>query len=116
MNKISGIRFAGIINKQGRKISGGFNPDVTPLEKDVKKLEMLFMETALDYSMRKEFDKSLGEIKAIVSYRSKTNIITIIHGENFLLLSAEPELNTAKVIQMAVHNLPDVKTLEIAIH
>ena len=113
MSKVPGIRFAGMINKQGRKIVGGFSPSIDPLEKDAQKIEMLMMEISLDLSMRKEFDCSLGNIRAIVSYREKANIITIPHMENLMLLSVEPELDIHKVIQIAQNNLSSKKIMEV---
>jgi len=115
MTKVDGIRFAGIINTRGRKIAGGFCTKVIPLEKDEKKMEMLLMETALDLSMRKEFNNSLGDLRAIVSYREKINIITIPYGDNFILLSSEPELHPSKIIEMVKYFLPTNKTLEVPI-
>jgi len=116
MGEVNGIRFAGIINKHGRKIAGGFSFKVTPLEQDEKKMEMLLMEIALDLSMRKEFDNSLGRIRAIVSYREKANIITIPHGDNLMLLSSEPEIDPLKVIQLAYDNLKSIETMEVLTH
>lgn len=116
MSQIRGIRFAAIINNKGRKIAGGFSCNITPLENDKQKMEMLFMEVALDLSMRKEFDNSLGNISAIVSYRNKTNIITIPHEDNLMLISSEPELDPNKVISMAHQNLIPLKILEVVSH
>jgi len=116
MYKTNGIRFAAIINKRGRKIAGGFSSRVVPLEANEKKLEMLFMEMALDLSMRNEFNDSLGIIRGIVSFRDKTSIITIPHGENFMLISSEPEINPYKVIEIAQRNLPSAEILEVMIH
>lgn len=115
MTKVDGVRFAGIINIRGQKIAGGFCTKVIPLEKDEKKMEMLLMETALDVSMRKEFNNSLGDLRAIVSYREKINIITIPYGENFILLSAETELPPSKIIEMVNYFLPIDETLEVPI-
>ena len=116
MHLEKGIRFAGIINKSGRKIAGGFSPKVIPLEKDEKKMTMLMMELALDLSMRSEFNDSLGRMWAIVSYRDNANIITIPHGDNFLLLSSEPEIDHLEIIQIAYRNLNPVKIMEVMIH
>ena len=110
---LSGIRFTAIINKNGRKISGGFNPRITPLEKDDQKMEMLFMEIALDLSMRKEFDNSLGIINAIVSYRDRVNIITIPYRDNLILISAEPELEPSKIISIASDTIKSSKVMEV---
>ena len=111
MLQISGVRFAGIINKHGRKVAGGFTPKITPLEKDTKKIEMLMMELALDLSMRKEFDNSLGGIRAIVSYRKNVNVITVPHGENFMLLSTEPESDIQEIIHIAHQYLSPIEVL-----
>lgn len=116
MYKTCGIRFAAIINKRGRKIAGGFSSKVIPLEKNEKKLEMLFMEMALDLSMRSEFNNSLGKMMAIVSFRDKTNVITIPHGDNFMLISSEPELDSQKVIEIAYHNLSPSRIMEAITH
>ena len=113
MNKTLGIRFTAIINKKGRKVAGGFSSKVIPLEKNEKKLEMLFMEMTLDLSMRKEFNDSLGKLRAIVSFRDKTNVITIPHGENFMLVSSEPELDSLKVIERAYQSLSACEILEV---
>jgi len=113
MNKTPGIRFAVIINKKGRKIAGGFNSKVIPLEQNEKRLEMLFMEMALDLSMRSEFNDSLGKINAIVSFRDKINVITIPHGENFMLVSSEPEIDTLKVIETSYQNLSSCEVMEV---
>ena len=116
MSQIKGIRFAAIINNKGRKIAGGFSSNVTPLENDKQKMEMLFMEIALDLSMRKEFNDTLGNISAIVSYRNKTNIITIPHEDNLMLISSEPELDPNRVISIAHQNLRPLKILEVVSH
>jgi len=116
MYKTCGIRFAAIINKRGRKIAGGFSSNVIPLEKSEKKLEMLLMEMALDLSMRSEFNDSLGRIMAIVSFRDKTNIITIPLGDNFMLISSEPEMDSQKVIEIAYHHLSPSRIVEVITH
>ncbi|MCE9651624.1 MAG: hypothetical protein K8Q89_00975 [Nitrosarchaeum sp.] len=113
MSQNNCIRFAVIINNKGRKIAGGFNPKITPLEKDTQKMEMLFMEIALDLSMKKEFDNSLGTINAIVSYRNKVNIITIPHKDSFMLISSEIGLDPIKIIQIAYQNLRSMKIIKV---
>jgi len=107
--KVKGIRYAAIINNKGRKIAGGFSNKTIPLETDIQKQEMLLMEISLDLSMRKEFDSTLGQIKAIVSYRDKVNIITVPHDDNLLLISSDLELDPLKVIKMSYDNLSTIK-------
>lgn len=110
--QVQGIRFAAIINKHGRKVSGGMRNNITPLEQDDKKIEMLFMESTLDLSMRKEFDDSFGNIHAIVSYRDKTTIITIPYQDDLILLSVEPEMDSSNIIQIIHQKITDKKINE----
>ncbi|AJW71478.1 DUF6659 family protein [Nitrosopumilus adriaticus] len=100
MSNLPGINFAVMINNRGRKISECKSRSI-PLETDEKKLEMLFMETTLDMSMRKEFDNSFGKISAIVSFRENTTMITIPHQEDLMLLSVEPGFDHNKIVQTA---------------
>lgn len=100
MCEIPGINFAVMINNRGRKVSE-CKSQAFPLETDEKKLEMLFMETTLDMSMRKEFDNSFGKISAIVSFRENTTMITIPSGDDLMLLSVQPEFNPHSIIQTA---------------
>lgn len=108
--KIPGIRYAAILNSKGRKIAGGFSKKIIPLEADEQKQEMLFMEISLDLSMRKEFDSTLGNIRSIVSYRDKVNIITIPHEENLMLISSELEIDPLKIIQITKDSLKALQT------
>lgn len=84
-----GIRFCGIINNKGRLVAGGFKTDIIPHENDEHR-QMLYMELALDLSMRKEFDNTLGRIKSITSKRENANLISIPFDENLILISTEP--------------------------
>ena len=54
------VRFAGVIDKMGNFISGGFNEGIKPLE-DETEMRKMFMEVALRVATRSEFDQSLGE-------------------------------------------------------
>ncbi|MGH1567388.1 MAG: hypothetical protein ACRBB5_08250 [Nitrosopumilus sp.] len=42
------IRFAGVINKMGNLIAGGFRKDVKPFQNDAKQ-RMLYMQMVLSY-------------------------------------------------------------------
>jgi len=95
-----GIRFCGIINNKGRLIAGSFKPGIVPHEND-KQRQMLYMELALDLSMKKEFDSSLGIIKSIVSRRESVNLISIPFNQNFILISTEPYNNEDEVTSLA---------------
>lgn len=96
--KQEGIRFAGVLNNKGRLFAGGFKQGIKPYEEENGKLEMLYMELVLDFNMRKEFNNSFGNIKAITSQREKINLTTIPLGENLLLVSSEPAINLQCII------------------
>ena len=90
------IRFAGMVNNQGRLVAGGMREDKKSLE-DKKDDEMLFMELVLRTKMRKEFDKQLGPVKFAMSYRDKAVVMSFPVNEHVLLVSAEKEIDFAKI-------------------
>ncbi len=85
------IRFAGIINEDGKLISGGFKEGLTPLEDDETKLQS-FMEFVSKVSIRKEFDESLGPINYLAARRDKAVLVSFPFpvSKILLLISAEP--------------------------
>lgn len=96
MDLDSKIRFTGMINNKGRLIAGGMKEGKNPLE-DTKDDEMLFMELVLRTKMRHEFDKQLGQVKFAMSYREKAIVMSFPVGENVMLVSAERDLDFAKI-------------------
>jgi len=101
----SEIRFAGIIDKDGKLVSGGFKEGLTPYEDDEAKLQAFF-EFVSKASIRKEFDESLGPINFIAARRDKAVLVSFPFPvtQILLLISAEPTVNieilAKKVIQM----------------
>jgi hypothetical protein len=81
----SRIRFAGLINGNGRLIAGGMKPGFESLE-DARDDEMMYMELVLRAKMRREFDKVLGPVKFAMSYR-----------DNILLISVEKDIDFSKL-------------------
>ncbi len=97
------IRFAGIINDQGKLISGGFKKGITPLEGDETKLQS-FMEFVSKISIRKEFDQSLGPINYLAARRDKAVLISFPFpvSKIILLISAEPSVDIEKIAKKVV--------------
>lgn len=89
--KIDCVRFAGIINQKGRKVAGGFNPSVTPYQKDNEKFRK-FIERMIDISISTEDDVVLGRQNYVVSRRDKVVLISFPFpvSNHILLISAEP--------------------------
>lgn len=95
------IRFAGIINKLGNLIAGGFKDGIRPFMPE-EHLRMMYMQMVLEISMRKDFDASLGEINYITALRNKALMISLPINDHLLLISAEPTAITERLITKAL--------------
>lgn len=107
---ISGVRFAGVLNKMGRKIAGGFKPGISSYLQD-KDNQMMYVQLTLEYLMRKDFDEQLGAIDYIASRRGKVTMISIPTKEFLILISAQRDVNVEDVINqvnIAFTNLPNI--------
>lgn len=89
------IRFAGIVNRMGRLVAGGFKKGVMPLV-DKDELQKLYLELTLRVSMRHEFDDRLGPVKYSASYREKALVLSFLLDSNILLISTYPGINIDK--------------------
>lgn len=103
------IRFAGIINKEGSLVLGGFKEGIIPYEKDETKLQA-FYNFVSKASIRKEFDESLGPINYIAARRDKAVLVSFPFpvSQILLLISAEPNLNIENLAQKVVQIFTDV--------
>lgn len=103
------IRFAGIINDEGRLISGGFRENITPLEGDETKLQS-FMEFVSKISIRKDFDQSLGPINYLAARRDKAVLISFPFpiSKVILLISANPSVDIEKLAQTVVETFSGI--------
>lgn len=104
------IRFAGIINEDGKLVSGGFKKDITPLEDDEIKLNS-FMEFVSKFSIRKEYDKSLGPINYLAARRDKAVLVSFPFpiSKFVLLISANPSVDIEKLATKVVNIFSGVK-------
>ena len=103
------IRFAGIINENGKLISGGFKDGLTPLEDDETKLHS-FMEFVSKVSIRKDYDQSLGPINYLAARRDKAVLVSFPFpvSKILLLISAEPSVDIEKLATKVVDIFTDV--------
>ena len=97
------IRFAGIINKEGNLILGGFKEGLVPYENDETKLQA-FYNFVSKASIRKEFDESLGPINYIAARRDKAVLVSFPFpvSQILLLISAEPNTNIENLAKKVV--------------
>ncbi|PIW32832.1 MAG: hypothetical protein COW27_02735 [Nitrosopumilales archaeon CG15_BIG_FIL_POST_REV_8_21_14_020_37_12] len=107
--KESEIRFAGIVDKDGKLISGGFKKDLVPYEGDETRLQS-FLEFVSKASIRKEYDESLGPINYIAARRDKAVLVSFPFPitQILLLISAEPSANIEVLARKVVDIFTDV--------
>jgi len=105
----SEIRFAGIVDKDGKLVSGGFKEGLTPYEDDEAKLQAFF-EFVSKASIRKEFDESLGPINFIAARRDKAVLVSFPFPvtQILLLISAEPTVNIEILAKKVIKMFTDV--------
>lgn len=97
------IRFAGIVNAEGKLIAGGFKDGITPHENDETRLQS-FLEFVSRASIRKEHDDSLGPINYLAARRDKAVLVSFPFPVTrvLLLVSAEPTANIEKLAEKVV--------------
>lgn len=105
----SEIRFAGIVDKNGKLIAGGFKEGITPYENDKTKLQSFF-EFVSNASIRKEFDESLGPINYIAARRDKAVLVSFPFPitQILLLISAEPTVDIEILAKKVIEIFTDV--------
>ena len=105
----SEIRFAGIVDKNGELIAGGFKKGIIPYENDETKLQTFF-EFVSKTSIRKEFDESLGPINYLAARRDKAVLVSFPFPitKILLLISAEPTVNIEILAKKVVEIFTDV--------
>ena len=104
----SEIRFAGIVDKDGKLISGGFKEGLTPYEGDETRLQS-FLDFVSKTSIRKEYDESLGPINYLAARRDKAVLVSFPFPvtQILLLISAEPTANIENLAQKVVEIFTD---------
>lgn len=95
------IRFAGIIDKNGAIVAGGFKKGLIPFEKDKLRLEE-FMEFIYELSQRKSFDDSLGPINYLAARRDRIVLISFPLTDLTLLISADHTIDIEKLASHVV--------------
>ena len=106
----SEIRFAGIVDKNGQLVEGGFKDGISPHEGDETRLQS-FLEFVSKASIRKEYDESLGPINYLAARRDKAVLVSFPFPvtQILLLISAEPTVNIETLAKKVVEIFTDVK-------
>ncbi len=97
------IRFAGIVDQDGKLIAGGFREGVVPHEGDETRLNT-FLEFVSKISLRKEYDETLGPINYLAARRDKAVLVSFPFPitKILLLISAEPTTNIETLAKKVV--------------
>lgn len=98
------IRFAGIVDENGKLVAGGFKKGLVPLERDEQRLEE-FMRFVSQVSLLKSFDDTLGPTCYIAARREKVILISFPFplSKILLLISAEPTIDIEKLASHIVN-------------
>ncbi|MDH3312961.1 MAG: hypothetical protein OEM28_07415 [Nitrosopumilus sp.] len=111
------IRFAGIINDNGRLITGAAKDNIQ-FYVDERDREMLFMEAAMRTRMLLEFDFSLGPMNFSIYYRKNVITMEFPLGNETVYVSAEKDFDLNKIPFEILEILKqvDVQVLESKTH
>ena len=104
-----GVRFAAVIDHNGKKIAGGFKEGIIPLEGDEQRLQDFF-KIVVDLSLKTtDFSNSLGALNYISLRKDKVILIIFPFPitEKILLISAEPNVETEKLASRIVNIFSD---------
>ena len=77
------VRFCGVVNPLGRLVIGGFRDGIKPLDNEDQR-EMMYIQSCLEMSMKKEFDDTLGNVNFIITYRDNVSLVTIPLKQRYL--------------------------------
>ncbi|NDF25110.1 MAG: hypothetical protein EB149_03875 [Thaumarchaeota archaeon] len=97
--KIEDIRFAGILDKNGELVSGGYRDGLSShLQSDESK--MSFHYASKSWESRKNLSHRVGKEKfSIVEFEKVKQISVPVDSNNILLISVEPSANHDQVVK-----------------
>jgi hypothetical protein len=90
------IRFAGIVNKRGEVIEGGFKPGVEPLLNGTDEQQM-YIHSLSNLTTLQSYSDRLGIVRYSLTEHEKVKLFTFPIDEGILCLSATPKANTGKI-------------------
>jgi len=98
------IRFVGVISNKGKLLESRVREGVTRHVSDTEQ-EMLFMETALRWLMRPEYDEKLGPVDFSLVQRRKVIMMGFILADNILCVSTDLEVDISKITRRITASL-----------
>ncbi len=95
------ITFAGLIDRMGKLVAGGFKHGIVPIEDEAERQKM-YSDVVLRVSLRKDFDYSLGPVMYSASRREKAVVMSFPLGRRVLLVTMEPDVDIDKTAQKII--------------
>jgi hypothetical protein len=93
LNNNERINLVAIIDRKGRVIENKMRDDRVIKDLTDQKREMLFMESALQLSMIRDFDDEFGAMKYTYSTREKISFFTFLLNDYAIIVLCEPGEN-----------------------
>ena len=93
LNNSKRINLVAIIDQKGRVIENKMRDDRVIKDLTDQKREMLFMESALQLSMIRDFDDEFGAMKYTYSTREKISFFTFLLNDYAIIVLSEPGEN-----------------------
>jgi hypothetical protein len=93
------IRYAGIMNKFGRTLTGGLRKGVVPLLRPDEARNEYFIEATRN-QLRKNFEKSIGRTEYTITENEKVKILTIASQERFYYITMDKETTANEVMKI----------------
>ena len=93
------IRYAGIMNKFGRTLTGRLRKGVVPLLKPDEARNEFFIEATRNH-LRKSFEKSIGRAEYTFTENEKVKILTIASQERFYYITMDKETPADEVMKI----------------
>jgi hypothetical protein len=93
------IRYAGIMNKFGRTLTGGLRKGVVPLLRPEEARNEYFIEATRN-QLRKNFEKSIGRAEYTFTENEKVKILTIAGQEHFYYITMDKETPANEVMKI----------------
>ena len=90
------IRFAGIVNKRGEVIEGGFKPGVEPLLNGTDEQQM-YIHSLSNLTTLQSYSDRLGIVRYSLTEHEKVTLLTFPLDDGILCLSVTPKANTGKI-------------------
>jgi hypothetical protein len=94
------IRYAGVLDNAGTLVAGGMRNGIDSLITETDE-ELFLTQTALRKSMRERFNIAMGRARFAYIEREKISILTFYIGENILLITLEPNIDSHTAMDIA---------------